>query len=133
MTATRYGRVNRIVALRLYEDQRQCSVQRCGLHVNLEYGFIAASPDGLIGTDGIVKVKCPLSKKEYSACLCRLFLCPRLCAFSSCNCTNLPKRQPLSGYSPSRSCTSLLAFKAAGEQVSLRDKITTTKFKESCT
>ncbi|KAH7976022.1 hypothetical protein HPB52_008226 [Rhipicephalus sanguineus] len=39
-------------------------VQPCGLFVDLEHGFLAASTDGLVGTDRIVEVKCPFRYKE---------------------------------------------------------------------
>lgn len=55
----RYGILNEPVALELYQKERGVTVQPCGLYIDLKNGFLAASPDGLIGTDGIVEVKCP--------------------------------------------------------------------------
>ncbi|XP_064479311.1 uncharacterized protein LOC135392531 [Ornithodoros turicata] len=63
-SATEYGKQNEDVAIRLYEAQRNCSVQKCGLFVDLEYGFLAASPDGIVQDTGIAEVKCPASKKD---------------------------------------------------------------------
>lgn len=39
-------------------------MQPCGLFIDLDNGFLAASPDGLIGADGIAEVKCPESRKN---------------------------------------------------------------------
>ncbi|CAN7982444.1 unnamed protein product, partial [Ixodes hexagonus] len=43
------------------------TVQPCGLFIDLIHGFLAASPDGLIGTDGIVEVKCPEPMRHETA------------------------------------------------------------------
>lgn len=37
------------------------SVTPCGLFIDTEKPFLGASPDGLLGTDGIIEVKCPAS------------------------------------------------------------------------
>lgn len=36
----------------------------CGLFVDKNLNFLAASPDGLIGDDGIIEIKCPPSIKS---------------------------------------------------------------------
>ena len=35
-------------------------VEPCGLFVDVEKSFLAASPDGLVGEEAVVEVKCPL-------------------------------------------------------------------------
>ncbi|KAH8029635.1 hypothetical protein HPB51_002088 [Rhipicephalus microplus] len=62
--ALEHGRQQERVALRLYEQEMETAVQPCGLFVYPEYGFLAASPDGLIASDGIVEVKCPFTAKD---------------------------------------------------------------------
>lgn len=62
-----YGITNEPVAIQLYEAQEKRVVQPCGLFIDLEYGFLAASPDGLVGTDGILEVKCPQTKRHLKA------------------------------------------------------------------
>ncbi|KAH8022150.1 hypothetical protein HPB51_022032 [Rhipicephalus microplus] len=58
------GRQQERVAIRLYEQEMETAVQPCGLFVYPEYGFLAAVPDGLIASDGIVEVKCPFTAKD---------------------------------------------------------------------
>lgn len=38
--------------------------QSPGLVIHNQYPFLAASPDGLIGNDGIIEIKCPFSAKD---------------------------------------------------------------------
>ena len=55
------------------------SVEECGLFVSLDKGYLAASPDGIVGKDGLVEVKCPiicrdnniedLARQDISFCL----------------------------------------------------------------
>lgn len=59
-----YGRDNEHRAIRQLESELGVVVERCGLFVDLEYPFLAASPDGLIGADTIVEVKCPFSSRS---------------------------------------------------------------------
>lgn len=61
--ATEYGRINEDAALQLYVEQENCNVQKCGLFVNMKDGFLAAFPDWLLGTNGLIDVKCPRSKR----------------------------------------------------------------------
>ena len=51
------------------EDLQGYTVEETGLVVHREHDFIAASPDGLIGIDGCVEIKCPFpqyTKTPYS-------------------------------------------------------------------
>jgi len=64
LEAIKYGKLNESVAieelnLRLRE-QGLGHVEPCGLFVDIWKGFLAASPDGLVGREGLVEVKCPL-------------------------------------------------------------------------
>lgn len=45
-------------AKRMYSFLNGVDVQECGLFISLENGVLAASPDGLIGEDGLLEVKC---------------------------------------------------------------------------
>ncbi|KAJ8950768.1 hypothetical protein NQ318_011261 [Aromia moschata] len=40
------------------------SVIKCGLYIHQDYPFLAATPDGLIGDDAIIEVKCPYKAKD---------------------------------------------------------------------
>lgn len=61
--ATEHGKQHESVAIQLYAAETKRDVQPCGLFVDLEHGFLAASPDGVVGKDRIVEVKCPLTSK----------------------------------------------------------------------
>jgi len=37
---------------------------KCGIFVDSENPYLGATPDGLIGNDGIVEVKCPSSAEQ---------------------------------------------------------------------
>jgi len=59
-----WGKVHEFDAIKSYEDAKgfpRGTVQKSGLIVSLEDGVLGASPDGLIGTDGIIEIKCPYS------------------------------------------------------------------------
>ncbi|XP_039290407.1 uncharacterized protein LOC111056373 [Nilaparvata lugens] len=62
--AVTFGRDNEEKAIKLYEDLTKSMVKKCGLFVDLEDPFLGASPDGLIGDDGLIEVKCLHSVKE---------------------------------------------------------------------
>ncbi|KAI4463178.1 exonuclease phage-type/recb c-terminal domain-containing protein [Holotrichia oblita] len=56
--ALRFGKVKEAVAISLFEKQMNMKVLPAGLFVDTEYGFLAASPDGLIGENYLIEVKC---------------------------------------------------------------------------
>ncbi|XP_044762047.1 uncharacterized protein LOC123319241 [Coccinella septempunctata] len=58
-----YGRMNESKAVSLYEHSKNIKVTRCGLFIDPEYPFLGASPDGLVGDDGLIEVKCLQSIK----------------------------------------------------------------------
>lgn len=39
-------------------------IESCGFFISQSHPFLGASPDGLIGTDTVVEVKCPYSRKN---------------------------------------------------------------------
>ncbi|PZC74694.1 hypothetical protein B5X24_HaOG207319 [Helicoverpa armigera] len=55
-----HGLENERFALQQLALQEKVTVEPCGLFVDQEYPFIGATPDGLIGNDMIVEIKCPL-------------------------------------------------------------------------
>ncbi|KAH6948494.1 hypothetical protein HPB50_024895 [Hyalomma asiaticum] len=62
--AIRYGKDHECVALRQLENECNVVVKQCGLFVDQENPFLGASPDGLIGEDVLVEVKCPYSARD---------------------------------------------------------------------
>ena len=58
--ALHYGRVNETLAISQYEKEMGCKVTHpTGLIVHKNYPFIAATPDGFVGEEQILEVKCP--------------------------------------------------------------------------
>jgi hypothetical protein len=53
-----YGRIHEKTAITRYQLEKNVVVDKCGLFVDMEYPFLGASPDGLVGVDGLVEVKC---------------------------------------------------------------------------
>jgi YqaJ-like viral recombinase domain len=58
MSSVAYGIENEPVAIRKYEEAKQISVKQCGLFMQPQWPYLGASPDGLVGDDGLVEVKC---------------------------------------------------------------------------
>ena len=49
------------MALDLYQKHNNEVIERCGIFIDFESPYLGASPDGLVGDDGIVEVKCLVS------------------------------------------------------------------------
>ena len=62
--ATEYGQQNEQNAIADYEMQSGNKVQECGFFVHPDFEWLGASPDGLIGDDGLIEVKCPYGKHK---------------------------------------------------------------------
>src|SRR5271157_171158 len=56
-----WGTQNEPFARALYEVRNDVSVEQCGLFVHPTIRNFAASPDFLIGEDGLGEIKCPTS------------------------------------------------------------------------
>ncbi|XP_013391521.1 uncharacterized protein LOC106159688 [Lingula anatina] len=57
--AIRHGQDYEKIAIRKFEESQNLKVEQCGLFICLEAPYLGATPDGLIGVDGILEVKCP--------------------------------------------------------------------------
>jgi len=62
--ATRYGTQNEPNGILAYSAHTGNVVQNTGLHVHPHTSWLAGSPDGLIGTEGMLEVKCPYWMKK---------------------------------------------------------------------
>lgn len=60
ITAIAHGVESESVALKQLAIQENVVIEPWGLFVDHQYPFIGATPDGLIGQDNIVEIKCPL-------------------------------------------------------------------------
>lgn len=67
--AVAHGQMMEDTARIFLEKQQGYTVEETGLVVHPKYEFLAASPDGLVGLDGCVEIKCPYpqyTKEPYS-------------------------------------------------------------------
>ncbi len=62
--ATEWGNDNEANGIMEYSRISGNYVWPTGLHVHPVYSWLAGSPDGLIGSDGMIEVKCPYYKKR---------------------------------------------------------------------
>lgn len=60
IAAIAHGVENEQLALKQLALQEKVIIEPCGLYVDHEYPYVGATPDGLIGHDTIVEVKCPI-------------------------------------------------------------------------
>jgi putative phage-type endonuclease len=60
-----HGKSNEKVALQAFEKKMNIEVKKCGLFVNPNFPFLAASPDGYSEIDNkLVEIKCPYSGRN---------------------------------------------------------------------
>ena len=59
--AMAWGTEQEPLARAVYADERDVEVVTCGLFRHPVLPFTHASPDGLVGDDGLIEIKCPLS------------------------------------------------------------------------
>ncbi|XP_039298924.1 uncharacterized protein LOC120354905 [Nilaparvata lugens] len=64
-SAMEYGRMNEEAALKKVSEIAGQKILKCGLFIDADFPFLAASPDGLLEDGhGIVEVKCPQTIKD---------------------------------------------------------------------
>lgn len=70
LEAIRWGKENEKKALEELNmkllDRLGEGIEECGLFVDTNKGYLAASPDGTVGRNGLVEVKCPLKCRDSS-------------------------------------------------------------------
>lgn len=64
--ATEYGTAHEQLAQFDYEMTTGNTVKECGFFVHPEHEWLGASPDGLIGDDGLIEIKCPYGLRNES-------------------------------------------------------------------
>lgn len=62
----RYGLANEIIAGKQYETETGNTIIQCGLFIDLNNPFLCTSPDGLVGDNGLIEIKCPYSARSAS-------------------------------------------------------------------
>ncbi|KAK3920263.1 hypothetical protein KUF71_009550 [Frankliniella fusca] len=63
-----HGHTNEIIAKEQLRSEGY-EIEECGLFIDEEMPFLGASPDGLIGNDSIVEIKCPFTAYESQSTL----------------------------------------------------------------
>jgi len=64
--ATEYGSKFELFAQADFELESGLDVTETGFHVHPEHDWLGASPDGLVGTDEVLEIKCPYGKRDSS-------------------------------------------------------------------
>lgn len=62
--ATEWGSYNEDTARAQYELSSGFAVETCGFFVSDVYPWLVASPDGLIGDQGLIEIKCPYGLRD---------------------------------------------------------------------
>ena len=59
-----HGKTYEKIAISRFENKTGLKVQSCGLFIHENFPFLAATPDGIVGEDEIVEVKCPFAGRD---------------------------------------------------------------------
>ncbi|XP_054005272.1 uncharacterized protein LOC128890641 [Hylaeus anthracinus] len=62
--AVEYGRENEEIAREELSKKENIEIKKCGLFIDASIPYLGASPDSVIGEDGIVEIKCPKSAED---------------------------------------------------------------------
>lgn len=62
--ATRYGHQHEPLAVLDYMSETGRMVEEAGFYTHPEHDWLGASPDGFVGTDGLLEIKCPFSLRN---------------------------------------------------------------------
>src|SRR5699024_1540390 len=62
--ATRWGNEHEPLVMLDYMSESGDTVEECGLIVHPEHDWLAASPDGFVGADGVVEFKAPFGLRN---------------------------------------------------------------------
>ena len=62
-TSTRYGVDNEVIARRDMESILKEKIRPCGLYIHPTDNYLGASPDGIIGENTLLEIKCPYAAR----------------------------------------------------------------------
>ena len=61
---TSHGQQYEPVAIQSYEESKGCTVKPCGIVVCMDKPYLGSTPDGLVGDDIVLEVKCPYTARN---------------------------------------------------------------------
>ena len=64
--AVEWGKEKEILAREQLQEILGIEINECGLFIDAEFPFLGASPDGIVGNDTIVEIKCPYAARQMS-------------------------------------------------------------------
>ena len=64
--ATDFGTANEPVAILDFMLETGLQVEETGFHIHPDYDWLGASPDGFVGDDAVIEIKCPFGKRDSS-------------------------------------------------------------------
>lgn len=64
--ATDYGAANELVAMLDFALETGLQVEETGFHIHSDHDWLGASPDGFVGDDAVIEIKCPYGKRDSS-------------------------------------------------------------------
>ena len=59
-----HGKQYEPVAMAKFQEVLGLMVAKCGLFISQDAPFLGATPDGVVGTDGILEIKCPYNGRH---------------------------------------------------------------------
>lgn len=62
--ATNYGQQHEPLAVLDYMSEQDVNVEEAGFYLHKMYAWLGASPDGFLGDDGQLEIKCPFSLRD---------------------------------------------------------------------
>ena len=62
--AVLHGHQHEAVARQTFKRKMGCSVHTCGLFIDSENNYLAATPDGIVGENCILEIKCPYNGRD---------------------------------------------------------------------
>ncbi|CAH2087127.1 unnamed protein product [Euphydryas editha] len=62
--AINHGIINEPVALQHYMEQTGLQITKCGLFISQDRPYLGATPDGILGDETVVEVKCPYTSRN---------------------------------------------------------------------